>query len=133
MDLYNVVAKVLKLPIMVGLSKKYQNTFTLSGWILRKPKIIKNDITGVESCSLLLYQFTQGADKVDFQVFSCMVYVKDLVDQLKTLDKVCFVHTLGKMCYSKKVKGMYGQITYMETAMELDIDLAIVEDREKQE
>ena len=132
MKFYDTVGQVLKLPIAEGLNKKYQNTFTLSGWLLKKPKIIKNDTTGIESCSLILCQFTQGVDRVDMQVFSCMVYVKDLVEQLKTLDKVCFVNTLGKMCYSKKIKSMYGQITYMETAFEVDIDLAD-EDREKQE
>ena len=132
MDFYGTVGKLLQHPIIQDFNKQYQNYFALSGWVLRKPKIIKNDVTGVESCSLLLFQFNQGQGTNDFQVFSCMVYVKDLVEQLKKLDKVCFVSTIGKLCYSKKVKGMYSQITYMQTFYELDIDLAIVEEKKEE-
>ena len=54
--LKETISDMLPNPILIDMTYKYRNNIELSGWIIRKPKFIKHDKTGVESCSLLLYQ-----------------------------------------------------------------------------
>ena len=124
MDFKNVLEKVLQSPIIYDSCYKNKNSIDLSGWVLRKPKFIKNDKTGTESCSLILYQINQTMGELKIESFSLMVYVKDLINQLKNQDKVLYVATIGKLRYSKIVQGLYSQVTEMETLFELDIPLA---------
>ena len=124
MTFKEVVSKVLASPILYESGYKNHNSIDLSGWVLRKPKFIKNDKTGIESCSLILYQINQVRGETKMETFSLMVYVKDLIDQLKQQDKVLYIATVGKLRYSKIVKGLYSQVTEMETLFELDIPLA---------
>lgn len=120
----DVLDKVIKNPITIDMTYKYNNQVVLSGWVLRKPKFIKHDITGIESCSFALYQITNANGNLKLESFSCMCYVKDLVDQLKKVNKVLFLATAGKVRHHFKY-GDYSQITEIETIAELDIPLAL--------
>lgn len=113
---------VLHNPVTMDLTYKYRNSVQLSGFIIRKPKFIKHDKTGVESCSLILYQINNAKGEIKLESFSCMVYGKNLVDQLKKVDKVLFVATMDILRHHFKY-GDYSQITEIETIAELDIDL----------
>ncbi len=122
--LKELIDEILPNPIVIDMTYKYRNSIELSGWVLRKPKFIKHDKTGVESCSLLLYQINNVNGELVLTSFSCMVYVKDLVDQLKKQDKVLFVACVGKVRHHFKY-GDYTQITEMETIAELPNELAM--------
>lgn len=119
----DTINKVLEHPLLIDMTHKVKNDVVLSGFILRKPKFIKHDKTGVESCSLPLYQITNANGKIKFESFSTMIYVRELIDQLKQIDKVLFVATVGKLRHHPKL-GDYSQIVEMETLAELDIELA---------
>ena len=119
----DVVDKLVLSPITIDMTYKYKNTVELSGWIIRKPKFIKHDKTGVESCSLLLFQINNKNGEIKLESFNCMVYVKELIEQLKVQDKVLFVATIGKVRHHYKY-GDYSQIVEMQTLAELDLPLA---------
>lgn len=109
-------------PIVMDMTYKYRNSIQLSGFIIRKPKFIKHDKTGRESCSLILHQINNANGEIKLESFSCMVYSLTLIEQLKKVDKVIFVATMGIMRHHFKY-GDYSQITEIETLAELDIDL----------
>lgn len=110
-------------PITIDMQYKYRNNIDLCGWVIRKPKFIKHDKKGVESCSLLLYQIYNNNGEIKVECFSCMVYVKELVEQLKQQETIFFVATVGKLRYSPKIRGYYSQVVEMETLFELDTPL----------
>lgn len=122
--LNELIDEILPNPVIIDMTYKYRNTVELSGWVLRKPKFIKHDKTGVESASLLLYQINNANGELVMTSFSCMVYVKDLVDQLKKQDKVIFVACVGKIRHHFKY-GDYTQVLEMETIAELPNELAM--------
>ena len=119
----DIVDKLVLNPITIDMTYKYKNTVELSGWIIRKPKFIKHDKTGVESASLLLYQVNNANGEIKVETFSVMVYVKDLVEQLKKQENILFVAIVGKLRHHYKL-GDYTQATEMLTLLELDIPLA---------
>lgn len=119
----DIVDKLVLNPITIDMTYKYKNTVELSGWIIRKPKFIKHDKTGVESCSLLLFQINNKNGEIKLESFNCMVYVKELIEQLKVQEKVLFVATIGKVRHHYKY-GDYSQIVEMQTLAELDLPLA---------
>ena len=122
--LKELVDEILPNPIIIDMTYKYKNCVELSGWVLRKPKFIKHDKTGVESCSLLLYQINNVNGEIVMNSFSCMVYVKELIDQLKTANNVLFVACVGKVRHHFKY-GDYTQILEIETIAELPNELAM--------
>lgn len=118
-----VLDKVIESPVIIDLTHRYNNQVELSGWVLRKPKFIKHDKTGIESCSLSLYQINNANGTIKVESFSCMCYVKDLVEQFKKVKNVLYIATMGKVRHHFKY-GDYTQITEIETIYELKIPLA---------
>ena len=110
-------------PVLTEMTYKYRNNVELSGWIIRKPKFIKHDRTGVESASLLLFQINNVNGELKIESFNCMCYVKDLIEQLKKQQKVLFVAIVGKIRHHFKY-GDYSQVVEMQTLAELDIPFA---------
>ena len=110
-------------PVLIDMTYRYKNNVELSGWIIRKPKFIKHDKTGVESTSLLLFQVNNTNGELKIESFSCMCYVKDLIEQLKDQKKVLFVAIVGKIRHHYKY-GDYTQIIEMKTLAELDLPFA---------
>ena len=110
-------------PVITEMTYKYRNNVELSGWIIRKPKFIKHDRTGVESASILLYQINNVNGELKIESFNCMCYVKDLIEQLKKQKKVLFVATVGKIRHHFKY-GDYSQVVEMKTLAELDVPFA---------
>lgn len=110
-------------PVLTEMTYKYRNNVELSGWIIRKPKFIKHDRTGVESASLLLFQINNVNGELKIESFNCMCYVKELIVQLKKQQKVLFVATVGKIRHHFKY-GDYSQVVEMQTLAELDIPFA---------
>lgn len=127
----DVINELVLNPATIDMTYKYRNNVDLSGWVIRKPKFIKHDIKGVESCSLLLYQINNSNGEIKVECYSCMVYVKELVEQLKKQENVLFVATVGKLRYSPKIRGYYSQVVEMATLMELDVPLADEQEREQ--
>lgn len=115
--------KLIMTPAAIDMCYKTKNSIDLSGWVIRKPKFIKHDKTGVESASLLLYQVNNANGEIKVETFSVMVYVKDLVEQLKKQQNILFVAIVGKLRHHYKL-GDYTQATEMLTLLELDIPLA---------
>lgn len=110
-------------PVLTEMTYKYRNNVELSGWIIRKPKFIKHDRTGVESASILLYQINNVNGELKIESFNCMCYVKELIEQLKKQKKVLFVATVGKLRHHFKY-GDYSQVVEMKTLAELDTPFA---------
>ena len=110
-------------PVLTEMTYKYRNNVELSGWIIRKPKFIKHDRTGVESASLLLFQINNVNGELKIESFNCMCYVKELIEQLKKQQKVLFVATVGKIRHHFKY-GDYSQVVEMQTLAELDMPFA---------
>lgn len=115
--------KLIMTPAALDMCYKTKNSIDLSGWVIRKPKFIKHDKTGVESASLLLYQVNNANGEIKVETFSVMVYVKDLVEQLKKQQNILFVAIVGKLRHHYKL-GDYTQATEILTLLELDIPLA---------
>ena len=110
-------------PVLTEMTYKYRNNVELSGWIIRKPKFIKHDRTGVESASLLLFQINNVNGELKIESFNCMCYVKELIEQLKKQKNILFVATVGKLRHHFKY-GDYSQVVEMQTLAELDIPFA---------
>ena len=115
-----LLEKITLNPMLQEMEYKYRNDVILGGFLLKKPKFFHHDTLGVDSCSFNLYQLTNKMGKLRLESFSCITYVKDLVEQLRKQDKVIMVITIGKMRYSNKVKNSYSQVVEMETFFELD-------------
>lgn len=114
------INEMLENPILTEMTYKYRNSIELSGWVIRKPRFIKHDITGVESCSLSLYQLNNVRGKLKIESFCLMVYVKDLIQQLKEQKNILFIATMGKVRHHLN-HGDYTQVTEIETIAELDM------------
>ena len=110
-------------PVLTEMTYKYRNNVELSGWLIRKPKFIKHDRTGVESASLLLFQINNVNGELKIESFNCMCYVKELIEQLKKQKNILFVATVGKLRHHFKY-GDYSQVVEMQTLAELDLPLA---------
>ena len=123
MDFETYLKRIMEHPVIVQNTRRYTNAITLSGLLLKKPKIYKNDKTGIESCAFLLYQVNNLPNKTEVEIFSCMTYNKDLIAQLKLADKVMFFACLGQLRYSKRIKSAYTQVNDIKTLFELDIEL----------
>ena len=121
--LKDTIDSMLGNPVLTEMTYKYRNNVELSGWIIRKPKFIKHDRTGVESASILLYQINNVNGELKIESFNCMCYVKDLIEQLKKQKKVLFVATVGKIRHHFKY-GDYSQVVEMKTLAELDVPFA---------
>ena len=121
--LKDTIDSMLGNPVLTEMTYKYRNNVELSGWIIRKPKFIKHDRTGVESASLLLFQINNVNGELKIESFNCMCYVKELIEQLKKQQKVLFVATVGKIRHHFKY-GDYSQVVEMQTLAELDIPFA---------
>lgn len=121
--LKDTIDLMLSNPVITEMTYKYRNNVELSGWIIRKPKFIKHDRTGVESASILLYQINNVNGELKIESFNCMCYVKDLIEQLKKQKKVLFVATVGKIRHHFKF-GDYSQVVEMKTLAELDVPFA---------
>lgn len=121
--LTDVIEEMVRHPATIEMAFKTKNSVELSGWVLRKPKFIKHDKTGVESCSLPLYQLTNSKGNAKIESFSTMIYNKDLVGKLKKVDTVIFIASVGKIRHHKQY-GDYVQISEIQTLIELDIPLA---------
>ena len=115
--------KMLENPLINEMTYKYRNSVELSGWIIRKPKFITNDKTGVESASLLLFQINNAGGRIRIESFNCITYVRDLIEQLKKQDKVLFIVSVAKLRHHFK-RGDYAQIVEMQTMGELEIPFA---------
>ena len=125
MKITDTLNKVLANPMTNDISYKYRNNIDLSGFILKKPHIIKHDKTGIESCAFILYQVNAKGGDLKIESFNCITYVRELVDQFKTLNNVIFVATVGKLRYSPRIKGDYTQVVEIATLFEYDIELTI--------
>ena len=121
--LKQLMDEILVNPAIIDMTYKYRNNIELSGWILRKPKFIKHDKMNIESCSFVLYQINNVNGEIAMSSYSCMVYVKELVDQLKAINNVIFVACVGKVRHHFKY-GDYTQVLEMETLYELPNELA---------
>lgn len=115
--------KLLVNPLVNEMTFKYRNDVELSGWVVRKPKIIINEKTGVESASLLLFQVNNANGKIKLESFNVITYVRSLVEQLKKQEKVLFIATVGKLRHHFKL-GDYSQVVEMITLVETDIPFA---------
>ena len=116
------INKLMENPVVTDMTYKTRNSVELSGWIIFKPKFIKHDKTGVESASLLLFQLNNVSGQLKIDSFNLMVYVKDLIEQLKQQKNILFIASMGKIRHHFKY-GDYTQITEIETIAELDIPL----------
>ena len=114
------INKLLENPVVTDMTYKYRNIIELSGWVILQPKFIKHDLTGVESASLVLYQLNNVCGELKIDSFHLMVYVKDLVEQLRKQKNILFIATMGKVRHHFKY-GDYTQVTEIETVAELDI------------
>lgn len=121
--LKDTIDSMLGNPVLTEMTYKYRNNVDLSGWIIRKPKFIKHDRTGVESVSLLLFQINNVNGELKIESFNCMCYVKELIEQLKKQKNILFVATVGKLRHHFKY-GDYSQVVEMQTLAELDIPFA---------
>lgn len=128
--LLQVIEELQQNPITNSMNKRYTNSCSLNGFVLKKPHFIKHDTRGIESCSLLLYQLFTANGTNTLQTYTCMVFEKDLVDQLKSVDKVMLFAVSGKLKYSKIIKGLYLHILEIHTLCETDIDL-VEQEKEK--
>ena len=122
-SLKDTIDSMLGNPVLTEMTYKYRNNVDLSGWIIRKPKFIKHDKTGVESVSLLLFQVNNVNGELKIESFNCMCYVKELIEQLKKQKNILFVATVGKLRHHFKY-GDYSQVVEMQTLAELDIPFA---------
>lgn len=119
------IQEMMKRPELIeDMRFKYRNAVEISGWVIRKPKFIKHDKTGVESCSLLLYQLTQKGTYLVIDSYCVMVYVKDLIEQLKDNKNIIFVACVGLIRHNKRF-GDYVQVVEMATLAELPFELAM--------
>lgn len=119
-----VVKELTQNPMLTQVKGKQQNNAVLGGFILRQPKFIIHDKTGVESCSLLLYQLNQTKGNTSILVISVVTYVKDIIEELKKINQVTYVTFLGKLGSSKKIAGTFVQAMAYQKEFELDIELA---------
>lgn len=117
-----LVNDLLKHPFLAD-RPTYRNDIYLSGFLLRKPRFFKNDKTGVESCSFMLYQIIANSYGLKVESFNCITYVTPLVEQLKEQKNVIFVATVGKFRHSFKIENNYSQVLEMKTMIELDREL----------
>ena len=123
MNFKELVEQLTKNPFLIELGTGYRDNIDLSGFVLRKPRFYKSDKRGIESCSFFLYQIVPTSKGLRVESFSCITYVKSLVDQFKDLKNVIFIATVGKFKHSYKINNNYSQVVEIETIAEFEEQL----------
>ena len=121
--LKDTIEEMLNSPVLTAMTGKYKNSIDLSGWIIRKPKVVKHDTKKTQSCSFILYQINNIKGVLKIDSYECITYITDLVRQLEKLDNIIFVATIGKVRHHYKY-GDYTQVLEMTTIAELTLPLA---------
>lgn len=119
----DIITETLEQPITVELNQKYKNNIDLTGFVLRKPKIITSKTSGIKSVSFILYQLHQNAGFTRVTSYSCLSFDNDLIEQFAKLNNVVFLSVLGALRYSKVVKSTYCEAFKVNTSATFDIDL----------
>lgn len=123
-EVEQVVNELMELPFINDMTHKYRKEASISGFILRKPKYIKHDLTQKESCTFQIYQIDNEGGATKIYSYSIIAYTLDIIEQLKKLDKVCLVALVGTIFYSTKTKCLCIRVGEIKTLMECDIELA---------
>ena len=112
-------------PLGVSINRRYTNRITINGLILQKPKFIKkDDSVNKVSCSFIIHQIstTERGEVVD-TTYSVITYVPSVVDDMKKVDKCCFITCFGKLRRSFKTNSDTCHMTDFIVDHWLDTDL----------
>lgn len=107
-----------------SVSGKYTNKVALNGFILQKPKFVKNDIRKNESCSFILHQITTTpTEQIVEKTYSLITYMPEIVSKLKELKNQCFISCVGSLERNRKLHTDYCQVFDIEIACLLEEEL----------
>lgn len=120
----NKIKEICDSGIGESMSGKYSNSLSLNGFILQKPKFIKNEKTGSESVSFIIHQMqkTTEGQYMD-RSFSTISYVPKIIEEMRKVDKVVFINTLSQLFWFGAKKSYYVITTSIEISCTLDIEL----------
>ncbi|MBO7716017.1 MAG: hypothetical protein J6S85_20805 [Methanobrevibacter sp.] len=118
------VGEILKNPIIAETNKRFMNSVVLDGYIIKQPKFFKHDEKGIESCSFVLFQVNNINGSVDLYSYSCITYIPEIVEYLKSMKNVTMVNAQGILKYSKKLRMYYSHVVKLDDLIELDTPLA---------
>lgn len=116
--------KVRKSAPALAIENAYKNTACFSGWVVQKPRIIKHDITGKESVSLIIVQFLRDAKGYAYmKSFNLISYVTPIVEMWKKQKNICFIICFCQMQWNRVTRQNYPQIYDMQITQALDLKL----------
>lgn len=122
-DIQDALIELSKHPLIHDMAYKYRNAVEVSGFLVREPNFIKNDKTGMESCSFLLYQVEHTQKGLMVDIFGCLTFDDNLIKELAKLKGITFLACVGKYRYNKKRNTHYAQISEMKVLYEIDMPL----------
>lgn len=117
--------------ITIALHGRYADTITLSGWVLQKPKFIQGNKK--ESCSFILHQIN-NIDGITYdKTFSILAYQPDVIELMRTVDKVSLVHVVGMLGFNSVKKFYFPQVFDAKISHVLDVELEPPYERKEKE
>lgn len=116
-----ILTKISNSKIGESMNHSYSNCWQLNGFIVQKPRFIKHDEKGSESCSFILHQVSKNdyGQIIDIS-YSLITYLPQIVERLKNeLDVCCFISCLAVVHWNRKLKALSGNVYDFEISCKL--------------
>lgn len=93
---------IVDTPLGVSMNEKYANSLQINGFVLQKPRFIKHEETGHESCSFIVHQLNRDMYGIKDKTYSMISYLPSIIEKVKQIDSVCFVNCLARLEWNSK-------------------------------
>ena len=124
MELNELISEIGESALGVSMSGRYTNTLTLNGFILQKPKFIKNVNRNNESCSFIIYQISRTIDnQTGIKSFNAITYLPKVVEKMKEVKTCCFITCFCRLEWTPKLRSYNAQMYECDITCEMDYPL----------
>jgi len=124
MTLEELISEIGESALGVSMSGRYTNSLTLNGFLLQKPKFIRNQYRNNESCSFIIYQISRTLDnQTGVKSFNAITYLPQLVNKLKGVENCCFITLFCRLEWTPKLRSYTAQMYDCEITCEMDYKL----------
>lgn len=124
MTLEELINEIGNSALGVSMSGRYTNSLTLNGFLLQKPKFIKNKYRNNESCSFIIYQISRTPDnQTGVKSFNAITYLPKVVEKLKGVKTCCFITLFCNLEWTPKMRSYTAQMYDCEITCEMTYEL----------
>lgn len=109
----------------ISIHRKYENSLSISGWVLNKPKLFNNPNNQLVSGTIVVHQFVLRKDgDIGDRTFSLITYSTEIMEELNKQEHPYFICANGIVNFNIYRKQLSPQILDISIPMVLpDYDI----------